>query len=69
MIPNGIRQYLDESKQGDFDSKMYKHFGNEIQNDKDFTTSITKEKLKNLVDAKSTDPSSDIQIDFAMYIK
>ena len=69
MIPNGIRQYLDEYIQGDFDSKMYKHFVNEIQNDGDFTTSITKEKLKNLVDAKSTDPSSEIQLDFARYIK
>jgi len=49
---------------------MYKYFGNEIQNDTNFTTSITKDQLKNLVDAKLLkDPSSDIQIDFARYIK
>jgi len=69
MNPNGIRQTLSESIQGDFDSKMYKYFGNEIQNDKNFTTLITKDELKTRVNAKSTDRSSDIQLDFARYIK
>jgi hypothetical protein len=70
MLPNGIRQTLSEFIQGDFDSKMYKYFGNEIQNDKNFTTSITKDELKKLVDAKLLkDPSSEIQLDFATYIK
>ena len=70
MFPNGIRQTLSEFIQGDFDSKMYKYFGNEIQNDKNFTTSITKDELKKLVDAKLLkDPSSEIQLDFETYIK
>ena len=67
--PNGIRQTLIDSRQNEFDGLMYKYFGPEIQNDRNFTAHITKDKLKQLVDeAMSKDPTSSIKTDFKLFI-
>ena len=69
-IPDGIiRQFLPDFKQSDFDSKMYRHFGSEIEKDRNFLANMTKNNLKALVNAKSTDLASEIQIDFKPYIQ
>ena len=68
-IPDGIRQFLPDFKQSDFDSKMYKYFGSEIEKDMNFSAHMTKNNLRDLVNAKSTDLESDIQLDFKPYIQ